>query len=1248
MDFFEIKERSTKNGIIEIYPDFQVGRSKDLMVRGQSFYAIWDEQKGLWSTDEYDVQRLVDNELHEYRKNKLKKTDGIVHAKTMSDFSTRSWADFKYFVKHLSDSAHPLDEELTFSNTEVKKTDYVSKRLPYPLEEGSIDSYDEIIGTLYDKEERAKLEWAIGAVVSGDSKNIQKFLVLYGSAGAGKSTILNIIQSLFQGYYTTFEAKALTSSSNSFSTEVFKSNPLVAIQHDGDLSRIEDNTKLNSIISHEEMTMNEKYKPSYTARINSFLFMATNRPVKITDAKSGIIRRLIDVKPSGNKIPAKRYFDLVSQIDFELGAIAYHCLQTYREMGSNYYMTYKPVDMMMQTDVFYNFVEDSFHIFKEQDGCNLTQAYDLYKTYCDESLIDWKLQRYKFREELKNYFDKFHDVTRINGKQIRSYYEGFQSEKFNNIEEEEPEIPNSVFLDKTESLLDEMYPDAPAQYATDSGIPTSKWKNTKTTLKDIDTKKLHYMKVPQNHIVIDFDITDDEGNKSMEENLKAASKWPPTYAEFSKSGNGVHLHYIYDGDTDKLSRVYDDEIEVKVFNGDASLRRQLSKCNDTPVETINSGLPLKGEKMINPGTMKTEKSLRSLITRNLNKEIHDATKPSVDFIHKILEEAYESDMAYDVTDMRPRILAFANNSTNQAPAALKLVSEMKFQSEVQIEGIDDYDHDSKLVFFDVEVFPNLFVVVWKFEGEEAQPVRMINPEPREITELLDLKLVGFNNRRYDNHILYARHMGYTNKQLFDLSQRIISNSPNSKFGQAYGLSYTDIYDFSSKKQSLKKFEIELGIKHSELALPWDEPVPEDKWETVVDYCVDDVMATEIVFESRSADWVARQILADISGLTTNDTTQRHTAKIIFRNDRTPQSKFEYTDLSEMFPGYKYDFGTSTYRDEVVGEGGYVYSEPGMYQNITVFDVASMHPTSAIELNCFGPYTKNFKELIDARLSIKHGDFETARTMMDGKLKKYLKDESKAGDLSYALKIVINIVYGMTSAKFENIFKDPRNKDNIVAKRGALFMIDLKHAVQEKGYTVAHIKTDSIKIPDADDEIAEFIVEFGKKYGYDFEVEDVFEKLCLVNDAVYIGKTTDGEWDAVGAQFAEPYVFKTLFSKEPIEFEDKCETKAVTTAIYMNMDEDLEEDEMDLHFIGKVGLFSPIKPGKGGGTLLRHNPEKDTYGAVNGTKGYRWLESHVVQGLGKEEDIDLDYYREKVDKALAKIGQFGDAEAFASN
>lgn len=1246
MDFYQIKERSTKKGILEVYPDFRVCRSKDLMIRGKSFYAIWDSDNNIWSTDEYDVQHLVDAQLQEHKEKRQSKFEDDIRVKLMSDFSSGNWTMFKKYMQNLSDNSHQLDEDLTFSNTKNKKTDYVSKSLPYPLEAGSIDAFDEIMGTLYDPEERAKLEWAIGAVVAGDAKYIQKFVVLYGSAGTGKSTILEIIQRLFKGYYTTFEAKALTSTSNAFATEVFKDNPLVAIQHDGDLSRIEDNSKLNSIVSHEEMTMNEKYKPSYMSRINSFLFMATNKPVKITDAKSGIIRRLIDVKPTGNKLPAKRYQAMMQQINFELGAIAKYCLDTYQKMGINYYDSYKPLEMIFTTDVFFNFVESNFHTFKEQDGVTLAQAWQMYKTYCDDSLIEFKLQRHKFREELKNYFDEFSAMTRVEGTQTRNYYSGFQIEKFSSVAKTiEEETVVSLSLESNESLLDDIAEDYVAQYATAGGTPIQKWDNVKTKLKTLDTSRLHYVKLPLNHIVIDFDLTDETGEKNLEKNLEAASKWPPTYAEFSKSGRGIHLHYIYDGDPETLSRIYEEDIEIKVFVGNSSLRRQVSKCNTIPIATINSGLPLKGKKMINVEAVQSEQNLRKLITRNLNKEIHPGTKPSIDFIHKILDDAYDTDLIFDLTDMRPHVLSFANNSTNQADYCIALVSHMKFQSEEGSINTGEYLTDEK-VFFDVEVFPNLLLVVWKPEGPDKQHVIMINPSSHDIGQLLQLKLIGFNNRRYDNHILYARYIGYDNEQIYNLSKSIINNSRNGLFREAYGLSYTDIFDFSMKKQSLKKFQIELGLNHKELDIPWDEPVPEDRWIEVAEYCVNDVVTTEQVFNARQQDFKARQILAELSGLTANDSTQRHTAEIIFGKERSPQEQFVYTDLSEMFPGYEFDFGKSMYRGEDPKEGGYVYAEPGMYGNVALLDIESMHPTSLINMNMFGPFTKRFEELKDARLAIKHNQLDIAGKVLDGKLKPFLegtKEEIK--DLDTAIKTVINIVYGLTSAKFENKFKDPRNVDNIVAKRGALFMIDLKHAVQERGFVVAHIKTDSIKIPDATPEIIKFIQEFGESYGYVFEHEATYDKLCLVNDSVYIAKVIDGEWEATGAQFKHPYVFKTLFSKEPITLEDKSETKATQTALYLDMNEDLSEDEHSYQFIGKAGKFCPIKPGFGGGQLMRF--KEDKYYAASGTKGYRWLETEMVASLDKENDIDLGYANSLVDKAITRLNNYGDFEWFAS-
>lgn len=1247
MDFYNIRIKEGRDGPPKLYPDWNVGKSKDLMVRGQSFYAIWDEAVGLWSRNEYDVQRLVDEDLHRYNE----ENGGSFVIQDLKSFNTKTWKTFRDFMRNISDSYYPLDENLVFSNTDVKKEDYASRRLPYPLEEGPHDAWDELLSVLYSPEERDKIEWAIGAVVAGDSKKIQKFLVFYGSAGTGKSTVLNIIQALFEGYTTTFDAKALGSSNGAFATEAFRHNPLVAIQHDGDLSKIDDNTKLNSIISHEDMPMNEKYKPSYTARVNAFLFMGTNQPVKISDAKSGIIRRLIDVHPTGVKIDEDRYHTLMTQIDFELGAIAHYCQHRYKEMGKNHYNSYRPLEMMLQTDVFYNYVEFSFDIFKAQDGVTLKQAYDLYKQFGEDTGLDRLLPQYKFREELRNYFDKFEHRAVINGSTVSSYYSGFK--KLTTPDPYKPDQTYKITVDDIPSNFDHMFPDQPAQYCKSDGSPKNVWDKVTKTLKDIDTSKLHWVKVPKNHIVIDFDLVNPEtGEKDFDLNRFAASQWPPTYTELSKSGAGIHLHYEYSGDVEELATFYAEGIEIKTLLGNGSLRRQLSRCNNLEIATLSSGLPKKEKRMIEHRSIKSEKGLRDMIVRNLRKEIHPGTKPSVDFIKTILDEAYESGMAYDVQDMRPRIIGFAAGSTNQSETALKTVQKMQFVGQgssdngtmAEPEGVES----KPLVFFDVEVYPNLFVVCWKYADttmELDSVVRMINPTPQEVETLFDYRLVGFNNRKYDNHILYARFLGYPNEDLYKLSQKIITeNNHNVLFREAYNLSYADIYDFSSKKQGLKKFQIELGVHHMELDIPWEEPVDESLWGKIADYCANDVISTEIVFEDRKQDFVARQILAELSGLTVNHTTQNHTAKIIFGDDKNPQTKFIYSDLAEEFPGYEFDGKVSTYRDEITGEGGYVYAEPGIYEDVAVLDVASMHPTTIEQLNVFGPYTPNFSELIKARLAIKRKKYDEARTLLDGKLEPFLAaGETVADDLAYALKIVINIVYGLTSAKFPNPFKDNRNVDNIVAKRGALFMIDLKDAVQAKGFVVAHIKTDSIKIPEATPEIIEFVTEFGKKYGYDFEHESTYDKFCLVNDAVYIAREGD-KWTAVGAQFQHSYVFKSLFTHEEITFDDLCETKNVTQGkMYLDFNESELRKVTEYVHVGRTGSFVPVT--SGGATLWRIKDDKKY--AVTGTKGYRWIERE--QALSRSENpeafVDYSYFEKLKQEAEDAIDYYGSFDRF---
>ena len=430
IDFLFIARRTGKHGVIEIYPKFIIKHSKDLMIRGGDFYAIWLQERGLWSTDEQDALQLIDRELDNYADAHKADFDNyrVLHMWDAESGMIDIW--HRYCQRQMRDSFVMLDEKLIFANTDVKKEDYASKRLPYPLEQGSIKAWNELMSVLYAPDERMKIEWAIGAIVNGDSKKIQKFIVMYGAPGTGKSTVINIIQKLFTGYYSTFDSKALGSSSNAFALEAFKSNPLIAIQHDGDLSRIEDNTRINSLVSHESMMVNEKFKSAYENRFKCFLILGTNNPVRITNAKSGIIRRLIDVEPSGNKVPGKKYEELVSQIDFELGAIAWYCRNVY-ENNKRAYDDYIPKRMLGASNDFYNFMEDSYYVFKKEDGVSLKVAWEMYKAYCSDSNIPYPCSKRVFKEELMNYFREYKErVNAENGDRIRSYYSGFRTDKF--------------------------------------------------------------------------------------------------------------------------------------------------------------------------------------------------------------------------------------------------------------------------------------------------------------------------------------------------------------------------------------------------------------------------------------------------------------------------------------------------------------------------------------------------------------------------------------------------------------------------------------------------------------------------------------------------------------------------------------------------------------------------------------------------------------------------------------------------
>lgn len=1304
-DFLKVT-KTFRNSRYYYKPTFITKTSiKDLLVRGQAFYAVFDHSTGFWTKEKARLIEMIDEQVRDYAENDVgnsilsDEAHGPVIVQ-MADSANHIVEQFDRFCKTLGDNQeHMLDMKMLFSNSEVSRKDYATKTLDYPLQYCPTPYYDALCDTLYLPDEREKWEWAVGCMIAGESSKIQKMFAFYGEPGTGKSTIISgilakqVMGGRKAGYAVKFEAVNLVGG-NEFGTDFLENDSILAYDDDAELDKINARSTLNKIVSHETVRVNCKFKSPFMTNPNCIVFVGTNDPIQLSP-NSGMRRRLIDIRPTGNLVSADMYDECMEHIPFEKSGIAWRCLQVYKKLGRHYYDHYIAEDMLARTSPFHNFVVEN--VMELKDGISLAKAYDMYVSYAEICKYKNVIVRYKFRDTLKLYYDKYSD-----GK-----FEGFRWEK---IGEKRPEtvkidICGWLQFDKTNSLFDKKFAGQPAQYANEEGLPSYKWSNVNTTLSDISTNKLHYVKMPEEIICLDFDIRGEDGEKSFEKNLEAASKFPPTYAELSKSGCGIHLHYIYTGgDPKELSRIYEDNVEVKVFTGNSALRRCLTKCNDIPIAELSSGLPMKvkgGKNMVDWDGFKNEKILRAMIIKNLKKEYHPATKPSIDYIDKLLSDAYDSGVSYDVRDLQNDILAFAMGSTNKADYCVELVSRMHFcskdilENEREIEN-NTVDENAPIVFFDVEIAPSYkqyveycnnndidinplipkdseahFLICWKYRGDGKKIQKMLDPKPEEVEALFKYRLIGFNNRDYDNHMVWAASQGYTPSELYSLNSKIIvEKDRKAKFGQAYNISYTDIYDFAAgdNKMGLKKYEIKLHLDHVEWDRPWYEPIPDDRLVDWVNYCSNDVLSTEVVFDYLKDDYEAREILAKLAGGTVNDTTNSLTTKLLTHDISDPQSQYIYTDLSTIFPGYEYhpegidkerystEPGTkvstrkSIYMGEDPSEGGFANCpQPGVYFKVGLFDIVSMHPHSAIRLKIFGEeITKRFENLVEGRVAVKHirevGDDaykEAIRRLgpiieeiFDGVKPEDVKAKAKA--VANALKTAINSVYGLTSAKFDNKLRDPKNVDNIVAKYGALFMITLKHKVQEMGYTVVHIKTDSIKIANVDDNIKKFIMDFGKKYGFTFEHEATYSKMCIVDDAQYVAYEVeaDGEklkepfWTVTGAKFAAPYLFKNLFTHEEVVFDDYPEIKSVSdAAIYISTD---GTDK----FIGRIGSFVAVKEGYGG-ELVRVKGNKRA--AVTGTKGYLWNESEIIR---KHPDrLDLDYYRNECDKAIEAINEY---------
>ena len=1237
----------TDGDIYQLSIDFNVGRLHDIVIQGGQFVAFYNEETHFWESrlSFYEYARKLLYEAAEEERAKFPNQTIIVM--DPQHLSSKVPTKIEALCKACEAEKPVLfNQKILWAGDIPERKDYATFTMPYSIESTECPNYDAIMSVLYEPEDRTMLEWLAGCALCGEARKVDKFVYLEGEPGSGKSTFLNILAEVMGPYGAAIKAEELANASAGFATSQLKNAPLVAIQFDGDLSKIETNTTLNNIMSHEPIYINEKYTKGYYLRLDTLLFIASNYPLRLTDSLSGLLRRCLDPVPSGKLIPVEKYNQLCPAVSHELGGVAHRFIDVYRELGPRAYNGYRSSRIVRTGNALGYWVERNRDFDWSTDGeCLLSSEYALYRTYC-EGTATKPISKSLFERQLRFFWDtSVEELSENNYKDVRFFTYTWKQSPFvkpvfslyNSQTISDMSIPTGndflVLESRSDAPLSVLCSDCPAQYANEGGTPKIYWDSVTTTLSNIVSTELHYVKLPSSHIVIDLDCRDSLGGKSKQANLDMIRKlgFPPTYAEFSKSGEGIHLHYIYDGDPTLLTNLICENVEVKVFKGNASLRRKFTFSNGLPVAHISSGIPLKEKKEdVAKAGVKDSKHLENIIKKGLRGE-YGSHVVTIQFLAYIIGQCKSKNMPYDISMYKDDMMDYALASTHHSKELPSIVDSIPFKNG---------DEEKPIAFFDMEIFPNYNCLCWKLHGE-SQTNRERFPSAQTIQQLVtDYRLIGFNNKAYDNAMMYYIMQGYSPQALYRESKAIISKKKRApKVSES--LSYSDIYDFCNKKQSLKKWENEYGIHHMESRFDFDKDLPESAWDENDVYCCNDVEASEVVFDRNQDDWLTRLLLAYLTGMTPNDSTNDLTAALIFGDDMHPQEEFVYTDLSKDFPGYSYtmDNGSckSRYLGKDIGEGGYVSVSLGYHTMVGVNDVESMHPTSAINLNIFGSrYTKRYKELVDSRKAAKNGNEDFIKTAFNGKIWAFVQMmQMSFKKLAKSLKVPINAVYGLTSAKYPNRFKDPRNVDNIVAKRGELMMMTLEDKLLKEGVVPIHIKTDSIKLASFTQELNDEVVEFGKKYGYRFTIEEFYTVFCVFNKAEYLAyNAATGAWESRGATFQNQYVFKTLLGGE-IEKKD----------FILNMSVEKGRIYIGDTFYGKTVNVIAAKE-KYGGVMTCRSEER--IASVSGTKGWFFMEYEEAIAGDFMEYVDLAYYDQLVSSAKQKIEEYVPLDVMKAN
>lgn len=184
---------------------------------------------------------------------------------------------------------------------------------------------------------------------------------------------------------------------------------------------------------------------------------------------------------------------------------------------------------------------------------------------------------------------------------------------------------------------------------------------------------------------------------------------------------------------------------------------------------------------------------------------------------------------------------------------------------------------SKFCYFDWEVYPNYWFVVFKDQGGEP----FLIDSQKDLRKMFDEGgriFVGYNNYQYDNK-LFAKLIQKTKLSaatVYKLSNKIINENYRVNSYNIDMISLDTTQEIGGQKiggrmmpPSLKKLEYGLGENIQETPIPFDEPLDQFSKPLAIKYCTHDVNCTEQVFLQRKAYYEGKMDLIKEFNMTQN-------------------------------------------------------------------------------------------------------------------------------------------------------------------------------------------------------------------------------------------------------------------------------------------------------------------------------------------------------------------------------------------